>query len=133
MTEAMAIAVVVTAGLFFIALGGVSLLAPTHASRFLLGFAGSPQVHCLELAVRFLLGGAFVLAAPRAAFPGAFSLFGWVLLATTAVLCLIPWRWHRRFAQRAVPEALRFLPLVGASSAVLGSLVLWAVLRGSAA
>jgi hypothetical protein len=82
--------------------------------------------------MRFLVGGAFVLAAPRVFFPGAFGLFGWILLTTTAGLLLVPWRWHHRFVRGAVPGVLRFLPLVGGSSIILGCLVLWAVFRGNA-
>ncbi|GGA78912.1 hypothetical protein GCM10011521_16410 [Arenimonas soli] len=133
MTQAVPLAVVALAALFFITLGAASLVAPAGASRFLLGFAGSPGKHYAELAIRFVVGGAFLLAAPYVLWPGAFSVFGWVLVATTAVLLLIPWRWHHRFARHAVPEALRFLPLVGVASVVLGGLVLWAVLRGHAA
>ena len=133
MIRVLALAVVGAAGTFFIALGGVSLLAPPHASRFLLGFADSPSKHYLELGVRFVVGGAFVLAAPKMLFPAAFGFVGWVLIATTVGLLLIPWRWHHRFAQRAVPGALRFLPVVGAASLALGVLVLVAVYRGNAA
>jgi hypothetical protein len=130
--ELSALAVVIAAGLFFVSLGCVSLLAPSHASTFLLGFADSLRKHYTELAVRFLVGGAFVLAAPRAYVSGMFSFLGWGLLATTVGLLLIPWRWHHRFARRAVPEALRFLPLVGTSSVLLGGFVLWSVFRGNA-
>lgn len=131
--EAIALVTVGAAGLFLLALGSVALLAPPHARRFLLAFASSPASHYLELTLRLLVGGAFVLSAPLVPFSGWFSLAGQVLLATTAVLLLLPWRWHHRFAQRAVPEALRFLPLIGVASAGLGVLVLWAVWRGSAA
>ena len=132
MIQVLALTVVISAGLFFVTLGCVSLLAPSHASRFLLGFADSPAKHYAELALRFLVGGAFVLAAPGARVSGMFSLLGWVLVATTAGLLLLPWRWHHRFARRAVPEALRFLPLVGTSSVLLGGLVLWSVFHGNA-
>ncbi|WP_339826773.1 hypothetical protein [uncultured Arenimonas sp.] len=130
MIETVALAVVAMVAVFFVALGAASLVVPARASRFLLGFADSPYKHYAELAARFLVGGAFLLAAPRASWPGAFSVFGWVLVATTAGLLLVPWRWHHRFARWAVPEALRLLPLVGASSLVLGGLVLWALFRG---
>lgn len=130
---AVPLALVAATGVFFLGFGTASLLTPARASRFLLGFAGSPARHYAELAVRLLVGGAFILASPGTLWPSAFSLFGWVLLATTTALLFVPWRWHRRFARRAVPEALRFLPLVGASSVFLGGLVLWSVLHGHAA
>ena len=133
MIVVMALAIVVAAGLFFIALGGASLLLPANVGGFLLGFAGSPSKHYGELALRFLVGGAFVFHARQMLFPGVFTIFGWALLATTAVLLLVPWRWHHRFAQRSVPQALRFLPLVGVSSIALGGLVLVAAFRGIAA
>jgi hypothetical protein len=103
---------------------------PSSAGGFLLGFAGSPSKHYLELAIRLLVGGSFVVLAPRMSFQGVFTIFGWILLATTAGLLLVPWRWHHRFAQRAVPQALRFLPAIGVSSLVLGGLVLAAVFYG---
>jgi hypothetical protein len=130
--EVVARAVVVAAGAFFTTLGGLCLLAPSHASRFLLGFAGSPGRHYAELALRLLVGGAFVFAAPGMRFPSPFAVFGWTLLVTTAGLLLTPWRWHQRFAQRTVPAVLRFLPWVGVSSVLLGGMVLAAVLQGNA-
>jgi hypothetical protein len=126
-----ALVIVVSTGLFFIVLGSISLLAPSRASRFLLAFAGSPYKHYTELAARLLVGSAFMLSAPMMAFSSVFKLFGWLLLCTTAILFIVPWRLHHQFAQWAVPAVLRFLPLLGSSSLVLGFLVVWAVWRGS--
>jgi hypothetical protein len=128
--EAVALAVVATTGVFFLVLGSASLVAPQRAGRFLSGFAGSAWKHYLELALRILSGSAFVLAAPRLPCPVVFGLFGWLLVGTTAVLIFVPWHWHRRFAQRVVPGALRLLPLVGMASIVAGGLVLSAVVLG---
>lgn len=133
MIEVLAFVVVVLAGLYLIALAAVSLTIPTHANRFLLGFAGTPLKHYSELFLRFVVGGAFVLQAPRMLVPSAFSLFGWVLIVTTACLLFIPWRWHHRFAQQAVSRAIRYITLIGLVSFVLGGLILAAVMRGSAA
>lgn len=133
MIENLALALVATAGVFVASIGVVSLVAPARASRFLLGFASSPSKHYAELAIRFLVGGAFLIAAPRAMWPVALCAFGWVLIGTTAVLLLVPWHWHHRFARSAVPQALRFLPLVGVASVVLGALIVWAAVDGYAA
>ena len=94
--ETFALAVVVLAGVYLLALGAVSLFAPARASRFLLGFASSASVHFTELLLRFVVGAALVTYAPRMSQSGAFNLFGWVLLVTTACLLIIPWRWHHR-------------------------------------
>lgn len=131
--ESAAVALVASAGAYFLALGGALLAVPSQASRFLLGFAGSASKHYAELALRFVVGTAFVFAAPHMQLSALFRVFGWVLIGTTLVLLCIPWHWHRRFAQRAVPGALRRLPFLGISSAALGALVLWAVFRGNSA
>ncbi|MBM3762334.1 MAG: hypothetical protein FJW36_19050 [Acidobacteria bacterium] len=131
--EAFSLGVIATCGIFFAVLGISCLVMPDHAGRFLLGFAGSPLKHYAELAIRFLVGGAFLIAAPRALWPEAFRIFGWALVATTAGLLCIPWQWHQRFARQAVPEALRFLPSLGLASLILGGLTLWALVQGPAA
>jgi hypothetical protein len=132
MTHALALALVACAGVFLVALGLAALLRPRLARTFLLGFAASPTKHYMELAVRFAVGCALVLASP--ALPGAmaFSLFGWVLLATTSLMLFIPWRKHRAFAQVSVPKALRYLPAVGLASLAAGVGTLWAVTSAGA-
>jgi hypothetical protein len=109
-------------------LGITALLAPSRAERFLLGFAATATRHYAELAVRLLIGAAFVAVAPRR-LPGAaaFEAVGWALLGTTAVLLLVPWRWHRRFSEQAVPRALRLLPALGMASLAGGLAILVAL------
>lgn len=132
MLETMALYVVLITGLYFLTLAAVSLASPTHASTFLSGFASSASLHYLELFIRLLVGFAFVVRASHMFFPSAFLVFGWVLVATTAGLFLVPWQCHRRFAQRAVPEALRHLRLVAFGSCFVGFAVLWSAIRGAA-
>lgn len=131
--EASALVVVVLAGVYLLALGAASLLVPARASRFLLGFASHASAHFTELFLRFAVGAALVVYAPRMSPSGAFNLFGWVLLVTTAGLLIIPWRWHNRFAQRVVPLFTRYIMLLGLVSLVVGGLILWALARGSVA
>lgn len=132
MIEALALTLVVLTGLYFLALATASLLKPAVARRFLSGFASSPSTHYAELFLRFLAGGALVIHAPHMAFSGAFRVFGWMLIVTTAGLMLVPWGWHRRFAQSVVPWATRHMTLIGVSSLALGVLFLSAVFVGSA-
>lgn len=126
-----ALAVVVAAGAYLVVLGWTCLAAPARAGRFLSSFARSPRWHYAELLVRFLVGGAFVLAAPGMPLAGVFALVGWVLLATTAGLLLLPWRWHRRIAAGTVPRVQRALPLLGVASIALGIALLGAVVFGT--
>ena len=125
--------VIVAAGLYLVALGISCFFQPGSAAKFLLGHASSAFLHYLELTLRLILGTALVQKAPALLYSQVFSLFGWVLIVTTAVLLLVPWRWHRQFALQAVPHALRYIKLLGASSLVLGALLAASVFVGSAA
>ncbi len=133
MIDSLAGAVIVAAGLYLITLGISCFIRPSSAAKFLLGHASSGFLHYLELAFRLLLGASLVQKAPALIYPPMFSLFGWVLIATTAVLFLVPWRWHREFASQAVPHALRYIKLLGISSIALGTLLIASVVAGSAA
>lgn len=130
MLDTLALTVVVLTGVYFVGLGVASLARPPAAERFLLGFAASAGAHYIELLVRLVVGAAFLVRAPALPSPAAFTLFGWGLVITTIVLFAVPWPWHRRFAQRTVPRALRFLPLLGVASLVLGAFVLVVTLAG---
>ena len=133
MIETVSLGVVVLTGVYLCALAAASLIVPSRASRFLLGFATSQRLHYVELLIRLSVGGAFLVQAPRMFFPSAFSLFGLVLIATTACLLLLPWRWHHRFAQAAVPRATPYIRYIGWCSLALGVSILAAVIRGNAA
>jgi hypothetical protein len=130
MLHTTALAIVLLAGAYLVLLAAVAFFAPSRAARFLRGFAGNARLHYLELALRGVVGIAFVLQAPQMRFTDAFSLFGWMLLLTTAALLVLPWRVHRAFALRAIPYATRYLPLVAVASLLLGGLILAAALAG---
>ena len=133
MVDTLTLGIVLLVGVYFVTLAAVAMFAPCQAKRFLLGFAGTARAHYIELTLRAAAGGAFVLQAPRMPVASAFAVFGWLLLLTTGGLAVLPWRWHRAFAQRAVPYATRRLALVGAASLVLGGLVLAAAFARDAA
>lgn len=118
---------------YFLALGALAFLRPKNASNFLLGFANTPSKHCAELVVRLLAGVSLLLVAPTTAHATAMSAFGWTLVISTLAMALMPWRLHQRFAQSAVPKALRYLPLIGAASLLMGGWLLWNVVVGSTA
>lgn len=131
--DSLALVVVALVGLYLLALGSLALVRPALATRFLLGFVRSLGAHVLELSLRLVVGAALVVAAPRLPFAGAFAVFGWVLLASTAVLLVLPWRWHQRFAQQAVPQATRWMAWIGWAALAAGAFVIGAVMRGGGA
>jgi uncharacterized protein YjeT (DUF2065 family) len=126
------IVIVAVAGAFLIAFGTSALVHPPTARRFLLGFASSPTKHYLELCIRLVVGAAFICAAPGMVGTTAALLAGWLLLVTTGVMLFVPWRVHRAFAQRTVPQALAYLPLMGLASLAAGATVLWAAFSAGA-
>jgi uncharacterized protein YjeT (DUF2065 family) len=120
--------ILIAAAIFFLSLGSIALVRPARARVFLLGFAASALKHYVELSARLVVGGAMLLFAPRSSTPMALTAFGWLIIGTTAVMAVVPWRIHRRFAEAAVPLALRFLPMIGIASLAIGGLLLWSVL-----
>lgn len=116
------------AGTFLLALGVSAWVRPRVVRRFLLGFAQLASRHYSELALRFAIGTAFIVAAPRMAEAEVVEGVGVLLLTTTAVMLFVPWRSHRSFARRAVPEALIYLPVIGSSAVAAGAAIFWALL-----
>lgn len=123
-------AVVVAAALYLLGLALAAYVRPSCADRFLLAFASTARAHYAEQAARLAVGGALVAFSPEMAWTEAFRLFGWVLVVTALGLLAVPWRWHRRFAQRVLPPVLQRPRLYGLGAAVLGAALLWGVLAG---
>jgi hypothetical protein len=119
---------VLAAAGYLLLLGGSALLRPAYAARFLGGFATTPTRHVTELALRILVGGGFVVSAPRVAGGAAIAGVGWILIGTSLVLAVIPWRLHQRFAKWSVPQALPYLPFIGVAALAGGLGLVAAVL-----
>jgi hypothetical protein len=120
-------AVTVAFAAFLIGLALLISLRRDAAERFLLAFASSARVHYLEQSLRLLSGGALILYSPHMLWAGVYRLFGWVVVITSIGLLCIPWRWHRRFAERVLPPVIRFIGPFAAVSAALGAIVLYSV------
>jgi len=132
MLYAVTFAIILLVGVYFVTLGAMSLFAPAKAKKFLLGFAGSAFKHYLELSLRLIVGGSLLVQAPHLIYSDVFTFFGWILIATTVCLLLIPWKWHHRFAEKAVPMALGYLPIIGVASLLLGTFVFAALMHSIA-
>jgi len=117
--------VVLLAALYMLGLATLIVSRPTRAIALLDRFARTLPAHLLELAIRATVAIALLLHAPRMLLPGLFTAFGWLLLATTAVLLVLPWRWHRAFARWSVPLATRRPALLG-TAALIGSMLMLA-------
>lgn len=129
MLNFLSFAVLILAAVYLIALGVASLFFTDRAKAFLLAFAGTAKLHYLELTLRIIAGLAFLQYSPKARFPAAFMIFGGLLVATTAVLLVLPWSWHKRFADATVPMFVGYLKLIGIVSVILGLAILWNMSR----
>lgn len=132
MINVIASVVVVLSAIYLVGIAAASFFAPGAAARFLNGFASSPRIHRTEMVIRMLVGGSLLVYAPRMLYSDAFAVFGWVLIVTSMVLLLIPWRWHHRFAQKAVRPLTRHVWLFGILALPLGGVMLVAVFLGGA-
>lgn len=130
MIETVALAVVALAALYLVGLAAVSFFAPAIAARFLNSFAGTARVHYLEITIRLVVGAALVVAAQGMRYSGFFFWFGWVVVVSSLVLLVVPWRWHHRFAQVVVPPLTRRVWMIGLLSLPLGGVILFSVLSG---
>lgn len=128
--EAVASVIVVLAAIYLIGLAATTFFAPACAARFLNGFAGSARVHVFEMVIRLIVGCSLLVYAPYMLYPDAFKILGWALVISSAILLLLPWRWHQRFAQRVVPPITRRVWLVGIVALPLGGVILFAAVRG---
>lgn len=128
-THVFAFLILILAGIYFLLLGTVCIFAAAMAKHFLLGFAGSAFKHYLEMILRMIVGIAMVIQAPHLLYPTAFTVFGWMLIGTTAVLLVIPWTLHQRFAEKVLPRVAASLPLMGVVSIVMGSGLMFCLIR----
>lgn len=122
--------VVAVAALYLLALSGTAMVRPARAKRFLEAHASTARLHALELALRLVVGLAFVRAAPTMRGAEVVALGGWILVATTLGLAVTPWRVHRRFATWSVPMATRSMALVAIGALLGGVAIVAALLLG---
>jgi hypothetical protein len=57
-----------------------------------------------------------------------FRLFGWLMIVTTILLLIMPWKWHNKFAKWVIPSAIKNLILYVVSAAVMGVFILYCVI-----
>lgn len=127
MVATSAAVIVMIAGLWLIGLAIVSIAKPDVVKNFFSKFASSGFTHFVEMFLRLVVGAAFVIYAPQMKFAFVFNAFGWLLIVTTAVLMFVPWRLHRKFADRSMPMMYKWMPLFGAVSFLGGIIVLFSL------
>ena len=125
----LSVIVVLSFCVFLIGLAGLIVIKPRRAEVFLNSYASSARTHYTEQVARMLVGIAVVVLAPSMWYSELINLFGWILIVTTTGLLLIPWKWHHRYGEWAIPLALRHIRLFSFGSFVLGLLILYCLSR----
>ena len=125
-TAAQCLSIIV--GLWLMGLSLFMLAAPRRALTALAAMGGSRTVHFGEMALRAAAGAGLVLAAAASRFPLAIAVVGWFLIASAAVLTMLPRRWHAAYStwwsQRIPVTAVR---LIAPLSLIAGGLLVWAM------
>ena len=90
--------VVILGGVWLIAVSCFMLARPQTALRCLGKMASTNLINYAEISLRMIWGIALVLAAELSKFPEVFRILGLFLAATSAVLFLVPRKWHAGYA-----------------------------------
>ncbi len=117
--------VVVALGTCLIAFAVIVIVKPLLAGHFLKRFASSALAHYSEQTLRLIAGVAIVIFSSSMWYPDLFKSFGWLIIITAVGLFLIPWKWHHRFGEWAIPMAIRHLRLFALSAFALGTFILY--------
>ena len=121
-------AITILFGLYLITLLIVTLLNKRFATSFLSSFASSAKAHYIEQTLRLIAGLGVLFYSHNMLLPDLFRIFGLVLTATSALLIIMPWKWHNKFGKRAMPLVMKNLTFYGVSASILGLVVLYCVI-----
>ena len=119
--------VVVATSLWLVGFAILIVVTPSRAKPFLRRFASSARAHYTEQVLRLIAGVGIVAFSAQMRFPEILSAFGWLIVVTSIGLLLVPWRWHHRFGQWAIPLAIRYIYLYAIGSFALGTVILIAL------
>lgn len=115
--------------IFLIGLAIVIVIKPQRAEQFLSSYASSGRAHYTEQIARLIVGSAIVVLAPSMWYSNLFNLFGWILIVTTIVLLLIPWQWHHKFGEWAIPLTVQYMKFYALGAFLLGLFTLYNLSR----
>ena len=121
--------IVVATGAFLTGLSIVIVFNPMIGQRYLESFASSARSHYTEQAIRLVCGAGFIVFSSSMLYSNVFYYFGWIVIIPTIGLLLIPWQWHHKYGQWAIPLAVRFIKVYAFGAVALGLFILYAALR----
>jgi hypothetical protein len=91
--------------------------------------ASNWRVQFIEQGLRVLAGAALIVRAPASKLPLAFEVAGWLLVVTSALIMIVPIRWHGAYGNwwvnRISPSLIRVLSPVPAA---VGAVIIYAAI-----
>ena len=121
--KALALAGVITAGLWLMAVALLMALRPAYSHYLCTKMTAQLEranwrVQFTEQGLRILAGVALIVRAPASKLPEAFGIAGWLLVASSVLILLAPIQWHGKYGallmKRLTPSIIRFLSPVPA-------------------
>jgi hypothetical protein len=113
-----ALIVVTAAGLWLAGVGALMAVRPGSALALMARMtasleAASWRVNLTEQGLRIVAGAALVVRAPASKLPLAFEVAGWLLVAVSVLILVLPVRWHGAYGRwwlgRLTAPAIRVL------------------------
>lgn len=120
--------IITLTGLALIVFFGLTLVAKDKAISFMQGFASSPLTHFFEQILRIIVGAALVAHSPKVAFELFFNVLGWLMILSSVGLILIPWRWHKKFADLVIPTVIQYIYVYATCCLLLGLFFLFVLI-----
>lgn len=93
-----ALIILIAAGVWLMAVGGLMALRPQSALDILSLTASSHRVNLTEQGLRMLGGFALVVRAASSKLPALFEIGGWFVILSSSALMVIPLRIHAGYA-----------------------------------
>jgi uncharacterized membrane protein YfcA len=115
-------------GVFIILVGFLMLFAPKKA-RAILRKAGSTNfINYAEITIRLSPAIAMISYADFSKLPIAFKIFGWIMVATSVILYIVPRKTHHRFSMKSADRLKPiYFQLISPFAMLLGGLIIYNV------
>jgi len=116
--QAIALTVVAAAGLWLVGVAFLMALRPRYCLHLFEKMSANLErsnwrLQFTEQGLRVLAGVALIVRAPASKLPLIFEVAGWLLVATSLLIMLVPVRWHGAYGRwwvgRIPPLAIRLL------------------------
>lgn len=120
--------IIILFGLYIISIGILMFVSPQRARDILKKAGSTPFINYAEITLRIFPAIGLIIYSELSAFPVAFNLLGWFMLATSIVLYFVPRRIHHNYSLRSA-EILQplYVRLLSPLSILFGSLLIYGV------